>query len=70
MPFIKQPQATKVECLPVQVGSDLVGLTSLDSMALCTTRREEGSTLAGVTCARGVSTSLVRIDWTNQERKT
>lgn len=34
----------------MQVGSDCIGLTSTDVVALFTTRLEEGGTLVSVTC--------------------
>lgn len=45
--------------LPVQVGTNRIGLTSTDVMALFTTRLEEASTLASVTCGKEVRASLM-----------
>lgn len=60
----KQPEAMEVgSFLPVQVGANLVRLASTNGMTLCTTRLEEGSALAGVTCARELNASLKQRDW-------
>jgi hypothetical protein len=48
--MISAPNHTTLRgSLPMQVGSNLVGLTSTDGMALSTTRLKEGSTLFRVT---------------------
>ncbi len=43
---------------PVEVGADLVGLASAESVALSATGLEEGSTLASITCRLQLIVSL------------